>query len=265
MNKNILISVGAFVGGVTLGATAAYFITRKYLDDYYHEQAEDEIAEMRDHYARKNKGEGYSTPEEAAQTLGVSVETEQYVPSMEDILGAKALVDLAGYNGQAIPEKEEPKETPILVNGAPFIPEDESIWSKDEPQDPSTELKDELFIDRDEESGPFVITLEEFMTDHSDEENGDYDKESLIWWDGDGQLSAPDESLVPDIEFVVGNKNLSFFGRGSKDPNMLYIRNKAVGTDFEIVRHETSYMATVLGIEDDEPADKRVRKMRDDE
>jgi len=95
---------------------------------------------------------------------------------------------------------------------------------------------------------PYVIHANEFFN----REKG-YQQTQLEWYEGDKILS--DENNVPiyDPERVVGRLE---FGRGSGDPNVVYIRNERLNAEYEITKNEGSYTFEVLGVEAEEAAEQ---------
>ena len=61
-------------------------------------------------------------------------------------------------------------------------------------------------------------------------------------------------------QFWKANRMASIFGFRSRDPKVVYIRNKKLHTDFEVCHHEGSYAESVHGIVQERPKEK-VRKM----
>ena len=75
----------------------------------------------------------------------------------------------------------------------------------------------------------FVISLEEFMS------NDNY-QQSEILYSPSRQIFFDNESEpIDDIEMYIGKGNL-FWGMHSGDKNVVYIRNKDLRTDFEVIR-----------------------------
>lgn len=106
---------------------------------------------------------------------------------------------------------------------------------------------------------PYVITESEFRIDMPE-----YEKDSLTYYMGDDVLAEENGNYIPDKHGTAGNENLrSFFGFGSGDENLLYIRNERVMTDFEITLNEGRYSKEVLDVDDDDELPRRpIRKMR---
>ena len=75
----------------------------------------------------------------------------------------------------------------------------------------------------------FVISLDEFMS------NDNY-QQSEILYSPSRQIFFDNESEpIDDIEMYIGKGNL-FWGMHSGDKNIVYIRNKDLRTDFEVIR-----------------------------
>ena len=93
---------------------------------------------------------------------------------------------------------------------------------------------------------PIIITVEEFF-----EGNSDHDKLTLTYYEDDGVLVDENEEIIDDPEYIIGSSALVSFGEGSDDPEIVYVRNYRISTDFEIVRLSKSYKDTVMGPESD--------------
>lgn len=87
--------------------------------------------------------------------------------------------------------------------------------------------------DLNEFAPPFVISREDFAWS---EEGDEYDKTTLTYYQRERILLDEDDEVVPDPNTLVGWKSLSQFGGESGDPDVVYIRNRRVQTDFEVVR-----------------------------
>jgi hypothetical protein len=97
---------------------------------------------------------------------------------------------------------------------------------------------------------PYIISLEEFMADEFNHEQG-----VLTWFAGDETLMDEKEEIIPDVESVVGVDNLAHFGWASRDENVLYVRNQRLSLDLEITRNPGKYSVTVMGADPDDGRD----------
>lgn len=107
---------------------------------------------------------------------------------------------------------------------------------------------------------PYVITEAEYRIDRPE-----FEKDSLTYYAGDDTLAEENGNYIPDKNGTAGNHNLQeFFGMGSGDDRLLYIRNERVMADFEINLNDGKYTKEVLDVEadDDVPPKRVIKKMR---
>lgn len=237
MQKQVLGHAVYFTAGALVGGSVAYFITKRVLEKKYFDQAEEEIAAVKETYdlIRSNR----RTEEEERQR------THDYLEVL-DKQGYAANSDAEFYAEKAKLEEdseEQPEEDDVPFDGPHNASEDVTEWPRS---------KDE----------PYVISTEEYMLDMEE-----YDKFVLTYFEADNTLAAEDDAIISDVDAVIGNANLLNFGAGSLDPHVMYIRNDKAETDYEVVRNQESYSKVVLGIEQwnakDVTQPKKIRKMRD--
>lgn len=87
---------------------------------------------------------------------------------------------------------------------------------------------------------PYVIEHDEFY-------ESDRQTITLTWFEGDEVLADEKDEHIPNPDHVVGDENLQRFGYGSRDPNIVYVRNETMDIDFEIVKNDGKYTEQVLG------------------
>jgi len=140
-----------------------------------------------------------------------------------DVLEDQTLIDaskaLASYSGV----KTELENVPVKNN----------IFASDDHWDYNKELKNRG-------SEPYVIHVDEFGED-------DYSTASFTYFVVDETL-CDDERNEPfegDIDAIFGSENIKQFGHGSKDPNVVYIRNPKTVEDYEILRFNGSYLESI--------------------
>lgn len=114
------------------------------------------------------------------------------------------------YN-EIVSEYEIGTEPPVLVTDSD-IP--------DEPHDPNV---------------PYVISQFVFL------EEDTQIKTALAYYEDDDVLIDEDLVIVDDITATVGNA-LQNFGKGSNNPDVVYVRNDRLDLDMEVVRHEGSFI-----------------------
>jgi hypothetical protein len=117
----------------------------------------------------------------------------------------------------------------------------ETLGPIDETPDELNWNEEEELASRNEEI-PFVISTLEF-----ENEFPEYDKITYTYYEEEDVLLNENEEVVQEIDLVVGITNLQRFGDGSKDLEIVYIRNHELEADYEIRRMGGSYVEEVLG------------------
>lgn len=88
---------------------------------------------------------------------------------------------------------------------------------------------------------PYIICADDFY-------NGKphYDKTTLTYYDGDDTLVDDSEEVITDVEYYIGGEALSRFGEDEAEPDIVYVRNDKISTDFEVVRAYAKFEPTVI-------------------
>ena len=110
-------------------------------------------------------------------------------------------------------------------------------------------------------TSPHIISLEQY---NLSAEAGMNDQVPLVYYEDDDVLVfAENEVPIQDPENMVGDA-LSHFGKGSEDPDIVYVRDPIRLRDIEISRVHNSYNEVVLGKPKEEPKkeSRRTRKAR---
>lgn len=87
---------------------------------------------------------------------------------------------------------------------------------------------------------PYIIHVDEYVAD----EMGWDSQSTLMWYDKDQILCDPHDTPIYNHVELVGELK---FGHGSNDPNVVYVRNEKLQSEFEILRDEGSYTEIILG------------------
>lgn len=85
---------------------------------------------------------------------------------------------------------------------------------------------------------PFVIPKDKFAWD--EEEGDEYDKVTVTYYPHARVVLDEEDEVMEDIAHVLGWRNLSRFGDESGDADVVFIRNRQMRTDFEVVKDEES-------------------------
>lgn len=254
MNRNVIIAsvVGLAVGaGVGYGVGSA--LTRKKLEGLIDE----EVEQVRQRYAILRKDE-FPTPQsvmEARAAVDALTNEDADSDSSEEKVPAEMLDQLRNYHGSAIlpPEDENIQETEQQDEVETI-----NVWD-------NVSARKNAAVPEPNPNHPYVITEDQYLEEHVDGFD-EYKKIGLQYWSLDDTLTDEGETIVPNIDDVVGVDNLEHFGVGTSDPDAVYIRNEKARTDYEVMRTKQSYRHVVLGVElDRATSSKSPRKMRDDD
>lgn len=111
--------------------------------------------------------------------------------------------------------------------------------------------------------GPYILHEDEYARNEKD-----YRQVDLTWYEGDHILADDQNVPIYNPPKVVGQL---IWGRGSSDPDVLYIRNDANKAEYMVSRNPGSYMSEVQGLEAEERAEQddlkhsqRIPKFRPD-
>ena len=135
---------------------------------------------------------------------------------------------------------------PIITEGEIGI---ENFRMRDEDSTPRLETDDDYSyfnyrqeVPKRDGNIPYVISYDEFMQDTED-----YDRQTLTYYSKDDVLVDERDTPIEDYHEYIGPVALDQFGNGSRDPNIVYVRNDKIGMEYEICFDPDSFEATVLG------------------
>lgn len=218
--------VGGLGIGLAAGFAAGYFLQKKVLQLKYEKIADREISSMKEHYDRKSKALNLTaekkTLDEVSEELGYATEGEGKVPYYK--VGSELDKDEA-----------KPDQSPQNVFEIPQEPVVDPTWDyavENRARRPDV---------------PYTIHKDEYK-----EGAMGYDKWSLTYFEGDDVLCNEKDEVLEEQDEIIGLGNLSRFGQGSGDPNIVYVRNEEKKLDIEIVHTDRKYAVEVHGFADDE-------------
>lgn len=246
MDKRVL--VASLVSGI-VGAVAGGAITYLTVKKTFEERAQRDIDDVKASYAERFEGKKvvntYGNMPGPAEP-GDVVRTPVGNISREEMRQAQEFVQKLGY--ATVPPETNAEEAPsdekldVTVN----------IYNRVPDENPGEEVESPLLIGYDREAlraahKPYLISHEEFHNTETE-----WDKMSIMYYEEDDVLTDEKDKPVDDIEYLIGEKHLDFFGlRSGGDKNQVFIRNPQISSDFEVTRHAGSYTETVLGIPKD--------------
>lgn len=286
MDNNTIIKASALaVGGVAVGGVGGYFLAMKRLEAKYAALADEEINSVKEQYRRTSIKEKFNSPTDAMiemygtalrDDIEIEERTEAAEESVQEELELDAITPMDVEEVRQMTDRiEAGRKLARTLSGVKIKTSDagypvvskaeQSIWETPQPSD--EELRQDQWeadqIAMRDSMTPYWITVEDYA-------NGSkgFDQMTLTYYEGDNTLCNEKEEMIDDIDGVIGEINLNYFGRGCKEEHLVYVRNEVISTDFEIIRVEGYYAALVLGLDEDtfEPETRRprVRKPRDD-
>lgn len=222
MNKDIIKYAALLVGGLAVGYGAGFIITKQRVEA----RANADIESVKEHYKLLHKEGEYATP---AAALKVRQPKFQPLDEVKD-----RLVEL-GYSSVAVDIATEAAVTAVAETVA-------TVFDENIPSD--ADLGEEItvfsqLLEARNVDMPYVVSIDEF-----NQGIDDYDKVTFTYFEDDDILVDERDSIVPDIEAVLGTA-LSYFGAGSGSEDVVYVCNESIGMYFEVIRDPRAYVEAV--------------------
>lgn len=250
-NPVALAAVG--VVGLAVGAAGGYFVAMKRLAKKYEEDLAFEIEQTRNFYANVAKvtedGEPL-TPQEVMDLrhgAGAAAEAvRRYQGRTEEELTNQPGDDELDETVVTRLEERTKRERMVKTetDGSTVVEEKTETYNAF--SDAEFDYEEEVKHRSSDE--PYIITHDEFFGNEYD-----LDQSKLTWFEKDATLIDEHSNPMESYDDLIGGDHLLRFGSGSKDPNIVYVRNARVGLEWEITRSKGSYLEEVLGLQADEP------------
>lgn len=233
VKQSYMILAGVTTLSAGIGVVAGFFFSKKKLGIMYNDISKQEIADAKEFYSVLHKKGEYETPESTVENLGLT----------------EAVDALRLYRGD---------EDDMITGDVRIGSIDPSITGTDE-SDPTYDFDLEDELGNRSPDKPYIISHDEFMDNEPD-----YNQLTLAYFDGDDVLSDIHDQPIDDVIELVG-LNYQWFGHGSKDSRIVYIRNEKLSTDFEIVHNKGKYVEEVLGFIQHDDNRRLIRRFRGDD
>lgn len=236
------------------GASIAYLATRRFLEKKYAAIAEEEIAYIAEAEIEKIRDLYF---EKARQTFDGATPPK---PSLGQLMA-----DLQ-YTGIKSNELTDVEPTDVEEDDEDEVPEVQNVFARtDAGWNWPTE---NAYREALEPGVPYVIHRDEFFANENEWTQGHY-----TYFKGDDVLIDEHDAPVDDQAALVGIMNLTMFGHGSFDPNIVYVRNPELEIEIAIMRSDDSFSDQQKGVsakepeatedlKDPEPGDPRKRRSR---
>jgi hypothetical protein len=219
---------GGWAVGLSMGLGGGVLASRRYLQTHYEKIAEDEIAQMREHYRKRWAAREKPDLTEFNKGLG-----------------------RLGYKEEKEPVRPEPP-----APGEPNVqhsPDADSETFGNVFQSAKGSIDDwdyEVEKALRQEGGTYVI--------HRDEVGDtDFETTTLSYYAGDDVLCDANDRIIDNPERLVGTC-LEKFGHGSNDRNVVHVRNEALAIDLEVIKSDKTYAEEVHGLKHEIPPRKRI-------
>jgi hypothetical protein len=133
-------------------------------------------------------------------------------------------------------------------------------YAGDEEDPEHTEYENMSRPSKNDPEAPYVISYEEFA-----EEMNNFEKLTLNYYEDDDVLTDEEDGVVTDVIGVVGDDALTSFGDRSEDPEVVYVRNEKLETDYEVIRLSKSFAKDVLGYDPDDGVIQHPRRQNEND
>ena len=252
------LGIGFVVGSAVTGGLS-FWLLRKVLEKKYIQIAEDEIAEMREHF--RNRANIEDKFDKIERDKRDRIERDK--PDLDKIVEERGYVP-PPPGGLNVPTQEEvPNETKSRALDDIFRNEREDRINYADPKTRMIEREEQLAkqgwnyeaeLASRSPDRPYVIHEDEFK-------EKDYTPVSLTFYEGDDVLCDDANMPVDNKDQLAGDDNLAKFGHGSNSPYVVFIRNDTLSLDMEIVRVSGRFVDEIQGLKhsDRRRSPRRVR------
>ena len=228
MNKSPLIYGAIAIANLTVGVAVGYKIASVRLADRFEKRLATETEDMREFYTMTRQK--YPNPQAAAADL---------LPATLLTVEEKEAANVAYHKivkSEEYKSDEDPEEELAIEAEAPDV------------------VNRNVFEEKVDPSKPYIISQENYMQNEDGFQQG-----TLTYYEKDSVLTDERETVIEDIDDVIGKDNLKF-GSESSDENIVHIKNEKLSMDFEVVRSEGSYAIEVLGLDEVPPQPRKSRR-----
>lgn len=213
------------VGVALVSGSVGYFIAKKRYERIFQKELQRELLMANKYYSILYKKERYATPEAAVKSLTLPENVQE-------------IVEQYSPTPDQFPEVEAPEEE----------------------VDPASHFVMEEELEKRTAEKPYVITDDEHFAGELN-----YEQTTITYFEGDDVLADERDQVIDDREGTVGEENLYRFGHGSRDNNIVYVRNERLEVDFEVIRNKGRFAEIVLGFVQHSDEGPKIRRFRGDD
>lgn len=241
------------VAGIIAGGVGGYFFAQKKLRSFYEDLSSEEIAQAKEFYSGVYKTDPEGSPMSPQEVLAERHGSAAAADALRGYQGRQVAEQIVSEENLevALDEQDEAQISRIEERRRHDVEVEEGERTVTETTetvnvfvDPNFDLEEERKHRRIDK--PYIITHDEFF-----EAELEYDTQQLTYFEEDDTLSNERGEAIREIDKMIGEDHLVRFGHGSKDQNIVYVRNDRLETDYEVVKDSGSYVKSVLGMLDD--------------
>lgn len=260
------LGLGIAIGGA-VGSLIAFKVAYLKGEAKYKAIAEEEIAEMRQHYEDK----------------ALSLEAQASKRDLEEIVTEREYVSTETERPESPPMAVAPpqqvvddaRETPAAetTKPTPPVPAEEAKTQNvfrdvavDEEAEQETTVREWNYARERAKRSPDIPYVIHYDERH---EMDGYSDLTLTYYEADDVLCNERDEVIPqeEREGMVGERNLELFGHGSNDPSIVYVRNDRLELVIELIKSTNSYAEEVHGLKHSNDSYRRnferMRRSRD--
>lgn len=233
MSKQFAVFMGSAVAAATSAVVTNRYLRRE-IGDEYAEISLREIQEAKEIYQRRYRVVDMDLETIANQYAEEPAADEEVEDEFSPRLGMVEEAARIMSEQEYVSYDKASKEAP----GVPVVNEDtlaveesirSNIWeSKTLAAEGGFDIDVEL--EKMREGRPYIIEHDEFM-----ENDSGFEQIQLTWYEGDSVLVDPHDQPINNTIAAIGSDSMHF-GRGSKDDNIVYIRNDRLEKEYEVIR-----------------------------
>lgn len=252
----LIIGVGVVLVAAS-SAFAGYKFAERKLKTKYEALAELDREETKEYYRRMYKTEEFATPGDALRALVPEEEQELLVKTEKAAEEARNYVTTHDHVAYDKVQSEKIRDAGVVITREEHseVEVTTNVFEVDPEETGHVDFEEES-ESRKNRGLPYIITEQVYL-----ENEPEYEQAGLTYFEEDDTLVDAADKVIPDIDTIVGDDNMTKFGYGSRNVNTVFIRNDAMECDFEVSRSSGSYVEEALGIRHDD-GDGRVRKFR---
>lgn len=234
------VSVGSFASGVA----GSYIYLSKRLERKYQDIANEEILSAKLFYSKKAKADEYADPivlaekyedepvEEVESAVNSTANSQgEMLREAIDILENQNYTNYSKSAHHSPPSEEEVSDVKHSIKKNVF----------DTAHSEKREYDAELEAEKKDDGKPYIITIADYMSGDSG-----CAQITVTYYEGDDIVANEIDIPFEKYEERLGEDNL-YFGCGSSDPTIVYIRNEELGEEYEVVRSKGTFEQEVAG------------------